>query len=161
MKSYRRAIALMPSFFLCYCMFAFLGAGFASKHEIFPVFNWSLFSEVREVRELCEVEVLSINDMPLKLPTRFYELPGEFSAARNRDATVMKLTQRVCRATIAGDEKTFAKLRNVLESSFLSDQQTVTYRLVWQYYNPIDRWRDGSVISSVVLGEYRAWRSRT
>lgn len=160
MTSYRRATALIPSFLFCYCVVAFLGGAFASKYEIFPFFNWSLFSQVREVQELCEVEVLSIDGAILELPARFYELPGEFSAAHNRDPSAMKLVQRICRAKIAGDETTFTKLRDVLETSYLSDQKTVTYRLILQSYNPIDRWRDGSVISSRVLGEYRTRGSR-
>ena len=83
---------------------------------------------------------------------------SDFSAARRHDITVRKLTQRVCKAKIAGREETFAELREVLETSFLSDQQAVTYRLVWQLYHPIDRWRDGSVISSFGLGEYQVRR---
>jgi hypothetical protein len=108
---------------------------------------------VGDVRNLCELEVLSIDGVRLDRPTRFYELQNRFRGGG--DVTVLKLVQRSCVAKLEGRENTFEELRKVLESRFLRDKDNVEYRLVIQTYNPIARWRDGSVISTRVLGEYQ------
>ena len=141
-----------------YAVFAFFGGIFSSKYEVFPIFNWSLFTYVSDVRNFCEIEVTSIDGVSVKPPTRFYDLPDEFAAARTRSATVFKLLQKTCRAQLAGQEDAFEAFREVLESSYLADREEVHYRLVIQTYNPIERWRDGSVIATELLGEYRTGR---
>lgn len=155
MKTYRNSIVRIPTLLICYCLIAFLGGGVSSNYELFPVFNWSLFSDVTDTRVLCEIEVLSIDGVELDSPTRFYDLRDEFEAARSRDVTVLKLLQRICGAKLARREDTFNDLRVVLESGYLRERSNVIYRLVLQTYNPIERWRDGSLISAVVLGQYR------
>ena len=88
-------------------------------------------------------------------PVRYFALPDKFAAARGSGATVLKLLQKVCRAKSAGDAQTFDRLRRLLEDKFLKDQRLVDYRLVILTYNPIDRWKDGSVLSTDLLGTYR------
>ena len=112
-----------------------------------------------DVRDYCEIEVTSIDGVSVEPPTRFYELPDEFAAARTRSATVFKLLQKTCRARVAGREDAFKAFREVLESSYLADRKEVQYRLVIHTYNPIERWRDGSVITTELLGEYRTGRT--
>lgn len=152
-KEFRNLILLIPVFYICYILVANIGAILSNRSELFPVFNWSLFTYVSDVRKLCELEVLSIDGVRLDRPTRFYELRNRFRAGR--DVTVLKLVNRSCNAKSEGRENTFEELRKVLESSFLSDKNSVEYRLVIHTYNPIARWRDGSVISTRVLGEYQ------
>jgi len=155
MRKYNNILYIIPTFYLYYTIIAFFGV-LSDKYEIFPVFNWSLFTYVTDVRNFCEIEVISIGDELLDAPTPYYSLPSKFAGARNRSPTVFKLLQKVCRAKRQGQAEKFAKLRAVLESNFLADQRDVHYRLVVNTYNPIDRWRDGTVISSEVLGNYNS-----
>jgi len=153
MKRFRSLIILIPAVYIYYALVAYFGAIISSKYEIFPAFNWSLFTYVSDVRDLCEVEILSIDGVRLDRPTRLAELQDQFRAGR--DATVLKLLQKVCRAKYTGRDATFEDLRDVFESRYLSDKKNVEYRLVIHNYEPIARWRDGSTISTQVLGKYQ------
>jgi hypothetical protein len=151
---YRRIQLLIPALFALYAAIAMGGGIYSDKLEIFPFFNWSLFSHVKDSRTLYEIEVLAIDGVRLDAPTRFAALPDRFAAAQRKSTGIVKLATRMAKATERGDRAQFEKLRMVLETVYLGEAQQLTYRLVALTYNPIERWRDGSVRSATVLGEY-------
>jgi len=105
--------------------------------------------------------VLAINGTALAAPTRFYDLPRHFSAARSKSVNVKKLADRMIAAHQSGDLESFESLRRLLESSYLSEAGELTYRLVVNLYNPIERWRSGTIRSTIVIGEYTIDGSRS
>lgn len=156
MKKFKNLVVIIPTFYLYYASIAVFGGIWSDKYEYFPFFNWSLFSYVSETRRLCELEVVSIDGRILDPPVNFYDLPQDFGAARAKDSTVLKLLQKIANAKFAGNHQRFEELREVLDRTYLSGHGDVVYRLVVVEYNPIERWRDGSVRSTVTLGRYRA-----
>ena len=155
LQNFRNLIVFIPTFFVFYASIAHLGGFTTSKKEIFPFFNWSLFTYVSDSRNLIEVEVLAIGGKELNSPTRFFELDNFFRAAKGRNATVKKLLERIYSAKVRGEDEEFENLRGVLESNYLSDQSAIAYQLVLVSYNPIDRWKNGTVTFKKVLGTYR------
>ena len=66
----------------------------------------------------------------------------------------MKLVQRMINAHISDDIQKFQELRGVYEGRYLYGHQKVVYRLVVNFFDPIERWRDGSIRSNFVIGEF-------
>ena len=157
---YKTAQRLVPALFIVYSCVAVAGGHWTPKREIFPFFNWSLFTTVSDRRSLCEVEILALDGVRLEAPTRFYDLPQRFAAAQQRSINVVKLALSMAKAHKAGDRERFEALRGVLESAYLGDVEQVTYRLVVYRYNPIERWRDGTAQSAEILGEFTVDRTR-
>ena len=157
---YKAAQRLVPLLFVVYSGVAVAGGLWAPKGEVFPFFNWSLFTKVSDQRGICEVEILALDGVALETPTRFYDLPKRFAAAQQRSSSIVKLAVRMAKAHRAGDLERFDSLRDVLESSYLGEVDQVTYRLVVYRYNPIERWRSGAVQSAEVLGEFIVDRTR-
>ncbi|WP_136661330.1 hypothetical protein [Nitratireductor sp. XY-223] len=155
LAGYRRIVVTIPVFLACYTFVAMLGSGLSSRAEFFPVFSWSLFTYVSDTRVLCELDVISVDGEELPAPTQFYDLPEYFPAALSRDIRLLKTLQRACVARIEGNEAEFDALRRVIENSFLSARRNVRYKLLTRTYNPIDRWRDGTVMSTKLLGEFQ------
>ena len=159
MRKFRSLIVIIPAFYLYYASIAVFGGILSDKYEYFPFFNWSLFSYVSDIRHLCELEIISINGRVLDPPANFYALPQDFEAARTKDSTVLKLLQKIANAKAAGDQQRFEELREVLDHTYLSSRSDVVYRLVVNEYHPIERWRDGSIRSTVALGRFRAGKA--
>ena len=157
---YKAAQRLVPLLFVVYSGVAIAGGLWAPKGEVFPFFNWSLFTKVSDQRSICEVEILALDGVALETPTRFYDLPKRFAAAQQRSSSIVKLAWRMAKVHKSGDVEQFARLRSVLETSYLGDVDQMTYRLVVYRYNPIERWRSGAVQSAEILGEFAVDRTR-
>lgn len=155
MKRHRILLFTIPAFYLLYALIAHHGGLTSPRGEHFPVFNWSLFSYVSDERYLVEVEIVALDGMSLPQPTRFFDLPGQFNAAKKRDIMMVKLVQKSYRELAIGDEGAFQNIRRVLESVYLADHDMVAYRLVLNQFDPIERYRNGTIRSTQVLWEGR------
>ena len=118
MTRYRSILFIIPAFYLYYSVVSYFGVILSDKYEIFPVFNWSLFTYVTDVRQFCEIEVVAIDGRSLEQPTPYYGLPDRFAGAKARNPTLFKLLQRACRAKKREDLDKFAALREVVETGF-------------------------------------------
>ena len=156
MKKYLSCKNLIIIFFISYSAIAAYGNVYSPRKEIFPVFSWSLFSYVSDNSKQIELEITEIDHVALDEPTYFYELSREFHAARKRDVTLAKLLQRIAVARRNGDSEATESLRRVLERTYLSDHRQVGYRIVLTRFHPIERWRDGTIRSKHVLGQFEA-----
>ncbi len=155
MKRHRILLFTIPAFYLLYALVAHHGSLTSPNAEHFPVFNWSLFSPVGDERILVEVEITALDGKSLPQPTRFFDLPGRFNAAKRRDIRMLKLVYKAYRKLASGDEGGFQDYRRVLESVYLADRDMVAYRLVINRFNPIDRYRNGTILSTQVVWEGR------
>ena len=155
MKRHRILLFTIPAFYLLYALIAHHGGLTSPKAEHFPVFNWSLFSSVDDESILVEVEITALDGKSLPQPTRFFDLPGHFDAAKRRDITILKLVGKAYRKLVRGDDGAFQDYRRVLESVYLADRDMVAYRLVLNRYNPIERYRNGTILSTQVMWEGR------
>ena len=143
MTRYRNHKLLVLSIPVLYALIAMSGIG---RHagELFPFFNWSLFSSVRSPISAVELQVAAVGDTRFEPPVDFYELPEVFPAAAAKTSATMKLAERLG-LTILNRQPGADAIRPTLENRYLSIGDRVEYRLVWVTYDPLDRIRNGEV----------------
>lgn len=140
-------------FFIAYTVISFNGYLYSLRGEYFPVFSWSLFSEVRNPAEKVEVEIIRIGDTEFSEPVNYFDLPEYFSSAAARSTNVTKAALRLMQLHLkdpAGSEQ----MRRVFEENYLDGNGTVAYRLVLVRFDPLERFRSGAVIGHLVLAEF-------
>lgn len=154
LAAYRRLTLSMFAFVLCYLGVAYWGGKYHSRGELFPVFNWSLFTYVYETRVLVELSVSRIGDQTFDEPVPYYDLGLFFDSARIRSIDVQKNLDRLVGAIRRGDKAAAGRLRRVLEEQHLSGRGTVDYRIESVIFEPLDRWKNDAVIGRRLIAEF-------
>ena len=124
-------------------------------NEIFPFFNWSLFSESSNERYLVALGFNKINGKALPSTRLYYELSDIFSFARTRDIAVSKTVKRLSRAIVENDEPTIAAMRELLEERYMAEVKSADYSVLEITYDPIKRLRTGKAKQTVVLASFK------
>lgn len=122
--------------------------------ELFPFFNWSLFSTSTDRKSDTTLLIRSIDGHPIEPPQLFFDMKDEFSAAQRKDSRLIKLVDKWAYALRHDDAETAARLRSVVEDTFMSDVGSVEYDVVRLFYNPLQRLRLGTIDSIKVLGTF-------
>lgn len=146
-------------FFIAYSVVQCAGAVHSPRGEYFPVFSWSLFSTVKDVRRSLEIEITRIGDTTLPEPVNFFELDEHFAAAERRTSTVIKSAVRFAKVYRADPARGEA-MRRVFEETYLSGPGRVDYQFVAVRYDPVRRWRSGEVIERDVLVRFSTEEAR-
>ncbi|MEM6354926.1 MAG: hypothetical protein AAF844_04475 [Pseudomonadota bacterium] len=141
--------ASVALFFALYGFIAVAGHVATEKHEIFPFFSWSLFSDVAPTRVIAEVEILRIGDRSFEPPEVFYDLPAEFRGAARRDIRLRKLANAIRKASWS--ERRVAVLAADLERQFLRHREPVEWRLVVRTVDVMTFYRTREAITSEIL----------
>jgi hypothetical protein len=142
---------MVALFTTAYVAVAYVGGEVSPRGEFFPVFNWSLFTYVHPVRALLELYVVRIGDKTFDKPVHYFELDDYFETARNRSTDLKKTLERYVMARNAGDTETMQKLRGVIERQHLGGHGTVEYEIRYVVFQPVDRWRNGTILRQAVL----------
>ena len=145
---------MIPVFLYIYFGIAHIGHKISDVAEIFPFFNWSLFTNVSDEKKLLEIEILAIDDEYFTKPVRYYDLKSKFPLAAAKDITHLKLLYRIYAALRTNSLEKFNALKRTLETVYLRGHRKVRYRLTLKTYNPIERWRAGRVRHVEVVGEF-------
>ena len=125
------------------------------RDELFPFFNWSLFSASSNVRSQVVIRLESINDNPLPSPRFYYDLGETFIHARERDSTLSKTMWRLVAAIGAEDNDTIFRMRRLIEDRYMAEIKSAEYDVVRLTYDPIKRIRTGEIEEAVVLATYK------
>lgn len=123
--------------------------------EIFPFFNWNLFSYSASVRTDWTVQLRTINGHRLPSPKLYYQMKRVFSYARDRNITPDKVFRNWASAIDSGNLSRSKKLQRLTEDTFMKEIKTATYDLVAITYHPILRIRTGKIDKVMVLGTFR------
>jgi len=123
--------------------------------EIFPFFNWSLFSVTSNERTISVIRFDSINEKPLPSPRLYFDMGDIFASAKQRDPTVWKTTETLASAIQHDDQETISRARKLIEDRYMAELKSADYAIVRLTYDPIERLRYGAVKDSVVLAIYR------
>lgn len=156
---FRIRYVLLTAFFSAYVGVAFAGYFFSPYREYYPVFSWSLFSQVPDLRTQLEVVVHRIGDREFDPPVPYERLGDEFPAARGRDSGPAKSVGRLGRALIAMPERVDAQ-RRVTEAWLFDNRSDVEYELRLVAFRPLERWRDGTTVREKTIGRFRTGESR-
>lgn len=152
-QRYRAARLFVWPAALLYALVAFTGRP-AGQAELFPFFNWSLFTLGPVERADRVLLIRAIDGRRLAAPTMFYDLPDIFPAARAKDPSLMKLLDRWAIALRSSNRDAAEKIRAVVEDSFMQGARSIDYDLAVIGYDPLRRLRDGSIDHLLILGSF-------
>lgn len=120
--------------------------------EIIPFYGWSLFSKVPNEDSRYALLVHRQGGRELAPPVAFLRAPPSIVAGNRY--TGRKLIQRLGEAVEEGDAARVRELRRLLESTHLHGR--VVYELVFERYDPLDKWRTGETLEERSLGRFTA-----
>lgn len=153
LEAYRLRRLFAPLLVLTYVLVA-LQVKPEGEREIYPFFNWSLFSRSTPFYTDATLRITSIDGTPLEQPQLFYDLQDRLSAAKSQDALAFKIVGQFTHAVITGDEARAAELRRVLETRLLNDVVAMEYEIVVIDFDPIRRYETGDIDSIEVVASY-------
>jgi len=154
LRRLRRRLAFLV---LVYCF-----AGAASQKlvpgvdEIIPFYGWSLFSKVPNEDSRYVLLVHRHKRRVLEPPVSFLHAPGTIVVGNRYVGR--KVIQRLGRAVERGESARVAELRRLLEQSYLSGR--VQYELVFERYDPMQKWRTGANLEERSLGRFTSRERR-
>lgn len=118
--------------------------------EIIPLYGWSLFSKVPNEDSRFVLLIHRQKKRNFKPPVPFLHAP-ETLVTGNRYVG-RKVIQRLGRAIEKGQADKVRDLRLLLEQSYLVGR--VRYELVFERYDPVQKWKTGANLESRSLGEF-------
>lgn len=131
-----------------------LVAGYGASYrfpEVFPFFNWALFSFPPKVYDEWSIRILAVNGRTLPTPAWIENMP-RFSGVY--DTGERKQVREWGARVQAGDAEGAQRQRALFERMFYS-ARSVDYELVVRYSNPIERWRTGKLQDQQVIATHR------
>ncbi len=152
LKHYYFRQALVPILLLAYIFIAILGKP-EHRAELFPFFNWSLFSTSSNPRTDIVVVVRSMNGEVLPEAKYFYDLTDAFKTARSRDSRFGKALNLLAQAKVKSASEEVG-LRKSIENNFMSEAKHLEYDLVQIVFDPIERLATGRVIRTHKIATY-------
>lgn len=127
----------------------------ATALEVFPFFNWSLFSSSSASRIDRVIIIKSINGAPLDEPTYFYNTKGIFRAADSKDSKLAKSVDRLAVARMTKNIAAEKAVRALIEQQYMNEVETVEYDVASIRYDPIVRFKTGEIDSTSIIASYR------
>jgi len=118
--------------------------------EIIPLYGWSLFSKVPNEDSRYVLLILRQRKRTFQPPVSFLNAP-ETLVTGNRYIG-RKVIQRLGRAVERGEADKVRDLRRLLEQSYLTSR--VRYEVVFERYDPVQKWKTGANLESRSLGEF-------
>lgn len=124
--------------------------------EVIPFYGWSLFSKVPNEDSRYELLIHRHDGRRLEPPVPFLTAPAAIVGGNRYIGR--KVVQRLGRAVERGEASEVAELRRLLEGSYLRGR--VRYELVYERYDPIERWRSGAGLEARSLGRFTSGEGR-
>lgn len=124
--------------------------------EVLPFYGWSLFSKVPNDDSRYVLLVRRHEGRLLDPPVPFMQAPPEIVAGNRYIGR--KVIQRLGRAVDDGDEARVAEHRRLLEEAFFHG--SVRYELVYERYDPLEKWRSGADLERRSLGRFTRGEGR-
>lgn len=140
---------------MLYLFVAVVTTSLRNKQELYPFFNWSLFSAAGNPKYDTVILVRSLDGVPLKEPRYFFEMKERFAAARTGDLRLGKALDRLRIAAMKGDVANEAQIRTTVESLYLGEARQIEYDLVMIGYDPIERLNNGTIQRTQFVKAYR------
>jgi hypothetical protein len=124
--------------------------------EIIPFYGWSLFSKVPNEDSRYALLIHRHQGRTLEPPVSFLHAPATIVVGNRYVGR--KVIQRLGRAVDLGKAAQIEDLRRLLEQSYLSGP--VRYELIFERYNPMQKWRTGADLEQRSLGQFTSGEGR-
>jgi len=147
---------------LAFLVLVYFFAGAASQKlipgvdEIIPFYGWSLFSKVPNVDSRYVLLIHRHKRRLLEPPVSFLHAPDTIVTGNRYVGR--KVIQRLGRAVERGETAKAADLRRLLERNYLNGR--VRYELIYERYDPIQKWRSGANLEARSLGRFTSGEGR-
>ena len=128
-----------------------------NRAELFPVFNWSMFTNQSEYEVVNPTLFIdSLNGRKLPQPKLAYELKDEFPKIGS-GVSLRKSTYSLVNAIKRKQLDSIERLRKVIERRYLSGPTQLSYSVRNIRFRPLDRLKDGSyeILNTIVAYERR------
>ena len=119
--------------------------------EIFPLFGWSLFSQVPNLANRYSILIHEHNGRELDPPVAFLLAPDSMVTGNRYIAD--KVVKALGRAIEKSDKVEVERQRRLLEQNYLLGR--VRYELVFESFDPLEKWRTGESRERRSLAELR------
>ncbi|GJL90677.1 hypothetical protein [Hyphococcus sp.] len=154
MRAYRTRLALFTVFLAVYTLVA-NEPYFARRTELFPFFNWSLFSHSTTVRTNTTLAFTSLNGVAFDKPVLANAMIEELPWVR-RNIDFKKTVWSFGDALMNNKDADAARLRAFLEEQYFGAVRSAEYQLVLVEYNALDRYHDRTKVK--ILKNYGTYR---
>ena len=156
--SYRAAkisVLLFLAVYFCTGMLArFFSKGVKGVEDVYPFFSWFLFVEVpHRIQSEYGIRFLEIGGKTLDPPLFFEKAVGAaYNPTRRPAEEYHHLIQLLGGAVKRKDAQETARLRAEIEKEILD--HSAVYEISEIIFNPVERWRNGSVMEIKPLAEF-------
>lgn len=122
-------------------MYLVVGIATVKVGEIFPVFSWSLFSQIpsKNQRQF-DIFIHGNNEKSINPPIQFNQAP-DFTVKNQKNTAAVNLIQQLGIAYTTNNEEEFIQLQTLFEKNYLMDK--VKYELISETYHPIKKLKTG------------------
>ncbi|HEX4959600.1 MAG TPA: hypothetical protein VF173_02080 [Thermoanaerobaculia bacterium] len=147
---------------LAFLVLVYFFAGAASQKlvpgidEIIPLYGWSLFSKVPNEDSRYTLLVHRQRKQVFDPPVSFLHAPDTIVFGNRYVGR--KVIQRLGRAIERHEAAEVADLRRLLEENYLSER--LGYELIFERYNPMQKWKTGANLEERSLGRFRTGEDR-
>jgi len=118
--------------------------------EVIPFYGWSLFSKVPGEVSRYALLVHRHKRRILQPPVPFLGAPGTIVIGNRFIGR--KVIQRLGKAVERGEAAQVEDLRRLLEQNYFSGR--VRYELIFERYDPLQKWRTGASFEQRSLGQF-------
>jgi len=153
-RSYRRRTVMLPLLVAGYVAIAIQPLPRSLAPEIFPFFNWSLFSNSSPVSMDSVALIHSANGVSFNEPRSLFDLPEVFDTAARRDIRFAKVLDRFAISTMTGDTHDAELARALIEDHFMRGVSDVDYTIAILRYDAVERYRTGKATTHIELGRF-------
>ncbi len=135
-----------------------LGPLGSNRSEIFPFFNWSLFTNATAgERYDYAIFVEKIDGRALARPTLVYTLKTKIKGVGSA-IDLRKASVALAFAILGKNRDNIARQRKTIERTYLRGPRQMTYSLRLMKYRPLTRYRTGEVTAIDILGRFERGR---
>lgn len=153
LRAYRLRAILPAVLVATYVVLAFFGPT-QGKAEFYPFFTWNLFASSSSQKVDAVIIVRGMHGKALEEPRLFFDMPDEFTAARMQTVRLAKLLDNYVVAVLSKESDRQRDMQKVIETSYLSDVSELTYDVALIRYDPIERYRDGTIRETLVIATH-------
>ena len=150
---FRRLKNAISAGLLAYLILAVAGNQLSRDGEWFPVFSWSLFSEVYAFGWATRLEIVSVDGQRLDPPDYYRNLGEIFPNATKATVSFNKLLTRIAHDHNDGapNQDRLRKLRD----GYLSNAKSVEWRIVRLVTDPSEHYKTGAIAKRYIWLEGR------
>ena len=147
MAAYRKLLTVSLIIASAYMLIAFETHP-RRNQEVFPFFSWSLFSYSGAEREDFTLAIIALDGEALDHPTIATDMMDRLPRLK-RDSRFRKIIWRWASAIYLDDSEEEAAMRDIIETRYFAEYDSVRYQLVQTQYEPLKRYRDRSAVEII------------